>query len=98
MLFQVGRRAEEFSEAQVLMRESVVQRRQTIVIEEENVETSTPIEPANRGSLGGELITHESVTHTDISTTNAVNTNEKDVRDNCIDSNINVLLIYNTRL
>lgn len=115
------------------MRESVVHRRQTVVIEEENRESSaTPTELAVMGnncvgnnSLGGEsppavlANDHDSETHiTDISTAttstitttnittvttttnNADNMNGKDIvcDSNCIDSNINVILIYNTRL
>ncbi|XP_051163272.1 USP6 N-terminal-like protein isoform X1 [Leptopilina boulardi] len=49
---KVGRRAEEFSEAQQVTRETVVNRRDMAVIEE-NRESSTPVEPANCGSLGG---------------------------------------------
>ncbi|XP_031785636.1 USP6 N-terminal-like protein isoform X2 [Nasonia vitripennis] len=143
---KVGRRADEFSEAQQLMRESVVQRRQTVVIEEENRENSaTPTELAAMGnncvgnnSLGGESPSavlandRDCETHTtDISTTttttitattntttattttttttstttttitnNVDNTNGKDIvcDSSRIDSNINVILIYNTRL
>ena len=111
------------------MRESVVQRRQTVVIEEESRDSSaTPTELAiainncgGNSSLGGEcpLLAnndHECETHTtDISTAttttttttttattnNADKTNGKDIvrRDSSrIDSNINVILIYNTRL
>ncbi|XP_011495459.1 PREDICTED: USP6 N-terminal-like protein [Ceratosolen solmsi marchali] len=50
---KVGRRADEFSEAQQLMRESVVQRRQTVVIEEESRESSaTPTEMAMANNCG----------------------------------------------
>lgn len=111
MCHQVGRRAEEFSEAQILMRESVMQRRQTLVMEddeeeeegglENNMDNLTTIQPANLNSLGGELIAHECETQTEISTPrNDDNLNSKDeARDCCVDnSNINVILIYNTRL
>lgn len=120
------------------MRESVAQRRQTVVIEEESRDNSaTPTELVVMGnncvgnnSLGGEsppavlANDRDCETHTtDISTTttttitsttnntiatttpttitnNADNTNGKDIvcDSSRIDSNINVILIYNTRL
>ncbi|XP_058793243.1 USP6 N-terminal-like protein [Phymastichus coffea] len=63
---KVGRRTDEFSEAQQMMRETLIQRRQTIVIEEESRENSaTPTELAianncvNKNGLGGSKFSFE---------------------------------------
>ncbi|KAI4499358.1 hypothetical protein M0802_005618 [Mischocyttarus mexicanus] len=48
---KVGRRSEEFSEAQHMMRESVVQRRDMALVEEGR-ESTTPVDPSS-GGLGG---------------------------------------------
>ncbi|KAJ8667570.1 hypothetical protein QAD02_009233 [Eretmocerus hayati] len=52
---KVGRRADEFSEAQQLMRESLVQRRQTIVLEEDDSRegSATPTGMALDNNCGG---------------------------------------------
>lgn len=97
----MGRRAEEFSEAQQTTRETVVNRRDMAVIEE-NRETSTPVEPANCGSLGGEFTTRTREIHANTSarTSDAFsseNSSSNDSLSHSSDSNINVL-IYNTRL
>ena len=97
----MGRRAEEFSEAQEVTRESTVQRRDMAVIEE-NRESSTPVEPSNCGSLGGELTTRSRDIHANTSarTSDAFSSeisSSEDSLSNSSDSNINVL-IYNTRL
>ncbi|XP_012273830.1 USP6 N-terminal-like protein [Orussus abietinus] len=49
---KVGRRTEEFSEAQHMMREAVAQRRDMAVIEETRG-SSTPVDPTGCGGLGG---------------------------------------------
>ncbi|XP_046604609.1 USP6 N-terminal-like protein isoform X1 [Neodiprion virginianus] len=49
---KVGRRSEEFSEAQHVMRESVAQRRD-VASSEGTRENSTPVDPAGCGGLGG---------------------------------------------
>lgn len=102
------------------MRESVIQRRQTLIEEESRESSATPTEMAMANNCGGESVllandhecnkhttdiastTTSNTTTTTITTTNNVdNTNAKDTeRDNnkSVDSNINVILIYNTRL
>ncbi|XP_015602520.1 USP6 N-terminal-like protein [Cephus cinctus] len=49
---KVGRRSEEFSEAQHVMRDSVTQRRDMAVMEETR-DSSTPVDPVSCGGLGG---------------------------------------------
>ena len=48
---KVGRRTEEFSEAQHVMRESITQRRDLVLVEDDR-ESTTPVEPTGCG-LGG---------------------------------------------
>lgn len=57
---QVGRRADEFSKAQEVMREALVQRSKTAA---EEASEPAMLEPANCGSLGGELPTHYDDSH-----------------------------------
>ncbi|XP_003702038.1 USP6 N-terminal-like protein [Megachile rotundata] len=49
---KVGRRTEEFSEAQHVMRESITQRRDMVVVADDDRESTTPVEQTSCG-LGG---------------------------------------------
>lgn len=102
-----------------MMRESVIQRRKTLIEEESRESSATPTEMAMANNCSGEsdvllandhecnkhttdiISTTTSITATTTTTNNVDNTNAKDTeRDNnkSVDSNINVIFIYNTRL
>ena len=60
-LLKVGRRAEEFSEAQHTMRESVVQRRTMAEEAEDARSSSPPADPTNGGGdFGGKFLLNSS--------------------------------------
>lgn len=54
MIIQVGRRAEEFSDAQHVLRESVAQRREMATVEETR-SSPLPGDPPSGSELGGIL-------------------------------------------
>lgn len=100
MLMQVGRRSEEFSEAQHMMRESVVQRRDMALVEEGR-ESTTPVDPSSGGGLGGKFESSDNTTHNsrDITICRPIYEGDADEKsDTEIDSAIDIILIYNTRL
>lgn len=97
---QVGRRTEEFSEAQHVMRESITQRRDLVLVEDDR-ESTTPVEPTGCG-LGGELRYSENIVHGNINACFLHCEQEGIVKDTKTDkdrdSEIDIMIVYNTRL
>jgi len=93
-IHQVGRRSEEFSEAQHVMRESVVQRRDMTLIDDGR-ESTTPVEPTS--GLGGEFRDSHDTLHNSTDNTTCVERIESEDEDD-INSNVRITVIYNTRL
>lgn len=97
LIYQVGRRSEEFSEAQHVMRESVAQRRDMALIDDGR-ESTTPVEPTS--GLGGEFrSSHETLYDTSIdSISYAERSSDSENVDDNADSSGRITITYNTRL
>lgn len=97
---QVGRRSEEFSEAQHVMRESITQRRD-LVLADDGRESTTPVEQTSCG-LGGELRYSEKIVHGNTDTCLLYSKQESIIKDEDKDNTdideIDIMVIYNTRL
>jgi hypothetical protein len=93
---QVGRRSEEFSEAQHVMRESVAQRRDMALIDDGR-ESTTPVEPTS--GLGGEFRDSRDTLHDNSTDSTSHVEHGSDSEDESdVDSNVRITVIYNTRL
>lgn len=82
-----------------MMRESVVQRRDMALVEEGR-ESTTPVDPSS-GGLGGKFESSVNTTHNsrDITICRPIYEGDADEKsDTEIDSAIDIILIYNTRL
>lgn len=75
------------------MRESITQRRDTVVVAEDGRESTTPVEPTVCG-LGGEL--HDNVNAYFLHCEQESIMDSK--KDNDKDSKTNITVVYNTRL
>lgn len=97
-IHQVGRRTEEFSEAQHVMRESVAQRRDMALIDDGR-ESTTPVEPTS--GLGGEFRDSHDTLH-DISIDSISraehSSDTEDAESDAADPNVRIMVLYNTRL
>lgn len=93
---QVGRRSEEFSEAQHVMRESVAQRRDMALIDDGR-ESTTPVEPTS--GLGGEFRdSRDSLHGNSTDSTSHAECGEVFEDESDADSNARITIVYNTRL